>query len=91
MSAHEQKILLGQPIHYTLPDDLRFQSLGQSRGEEIVRLRFSRGDNTILDIPLSAEAVVALADALIALAGAMPNDVKRKLEDLHSEGLRLDP
>jgi len=91
MSGHQQQILLGQPIHYTLPDDLRFQCLGQSQGAEIVRLRFSRGDVTIMDIPLSAETVVALASALSAFAGTIPEDVKRKLEDLHPEGLRLNP
>lgn len=91
MSDHQQQVLLGQPIHYTLPADLRFECLGRSQGAEIVRLRFARGDITIMDIPLSAETVVALADTLTALAGTIPQDVKRKLEELHSQGLRLNP
>jgi len=82
MSAHQQQILLGQPIHYTLPADLRFHSLGLAQGAEIVRLRFCRGDATIMDIPLSEETLVALTDALTALAGTHAKDVKRKLDGL---------
>jgi hypothetical protein len=91
MTAHEQKILLGQPIHYTLPNDLRFQCLGESRGDEVVRLRFSRGDLTVVDIPLTAETLISLAEALTAFAGTIPKNMKQKREDLHSEGLRLNP
>ena len=91
MWAHEQKILMGQPIHYTLPSDLRFQSLARTRGQEAVRLRFGRDEQTIVDIPLSAEAVVALAKALIGLAGTSPDDVKRTLDEFHVDESRVLP
>jgi hypothetical protein len=78
--------LLRQPCHYSLPDDLRFQCLARSRGKEIVRIRFSRGPATILDLPVSAETLAALAHALTPLHG----NVAEELADLQKKGLRLE-
>jgi len=75
MQAHEQHILLGQPIHYTLPADLRFDRLIETPASDSVRLRFTRDAVTIVDIPLSKETLAALAAALSAYSKAKSRDV----------------
>jgi len=75
-----------QPCHYSLPDDLRFQCLARSRGKEIIRIRFARGPATILDLPVSAETLAALARALVPLHG----QVAEELADLQKKGLQLE-
>lgn len=50
-----QEILLSRrDCLYILPDDLMFEGLALPQGTETARIRFSRGRNTLLDIPLSA-------------------------------------
>jgi hypothetical protein len=75
MQAHEQHILLGQPIHYTLPSDLRFDRLVEASASDSVRLRFARDAVTIVDIPLSGETLAALAVALSAYSKTKSQDV----------------
>jgi hypothetical protein len=85
----QERVLLARPCHYSLPDDLRFSGLARPRGTEIVRIRFSRGHATTLDIPVSAETLVELAHALTPLYGSVPEEVKENLADLQKKGLQL--
>jgi len=78
--------LLRQPCHYSLPGDLRFQCLARSRGKEIIRIRYSRGPATALDIPVSAGTLAELARALVPLHGKVPEE----LTDLQKIGLQLE-
>lgn len=86
----QERVLLSRPCHYSLPDDLRFVGLGQSQGREIIRIRFSRGAATILDIPLSAETLCELARTLAPLHGSIPQEVAENLADLQQKGLRVE-
>ena len=76
----------GSPVTTSLPGDLRFQCLARSRGKEIIRIRFSRGPATALDIPVSAETLAELARALVPLHGKVPEE----LTDLQKIGLQLE-
>jgi hypothetical protein len=78
-----QEILLARrDCRYILPDDLMFEGLSPSQGKETVRIRFSRGRNTSLDIPLSAESLAVLVQVMGSLHGTRAEQMPGELERL---------
>ena len=75
--------------HGTLPIGLKFVGLAKSRGVEKVRIRFSLDHDKVLDIPLSAEALSDVVQALSPLHGTPPEAVDEELADLKSKGLQI--
>lgn len=67
---------------YTLPEDLMFEGLARPQDKETARLRFSRGRNTLLDIPLSAESLAVLVQVMSSLHGIIPEKLAGELEYL---------
>jgi len=72
--------------HYDLPIGLEFRGLIRGRGEGIVRIRLGRGHATTLDIPLSAETLAALVQAIGPLHGVPAAEVAQELDLLHQQG-----
>jgi hypothetical protein len=78
-----QDILLSRrDCRYILPDDLMFEGLAHPQGTEIIRIRFSRGRNTLLDIPLSAESLAVLVQVMSSLHGTPAKKMSEELEHL---------
>jgi hypothetical protein len=78
-----QEVLLARrDCRYILPDDLVFEGLAHPQGTETARLRFSRGNNTSLDIPLSAESLALLVQVMGSLHGAPAEQMPEELERL---------
>lgn len=76
-----QKLIeLPLPGSYSLPDGLGFLGLARPRGAETVRIRFGAKPAKILDIPLSADTLAALASALSPLARLASEELQKKLE-----------
>ena len=75
--------------HGSLPIDLKFECLAGSRGVETLRIRFSLGPDRVLDLPLSAETLADLANALTPLHRIPPTKIPEELADLQQKGLRL--
>jgi hypothetical protein len=65
-----------------LPDDLEFAGLVEPQGKEIIRIRFSRGRGTIVDIPLLAETLASLAYVLGPFRGIEPPELADEITDL---------
>jgi hypothetical protein len=83
-----QRIFLARrSCRYILPNDLEFVGLAESKGEEIIRIRFSRGRGITLDLPLSAENLAALAYTLGPLRGIEPAELADEIADLQQKGL----
>jgi hypothetical protein len=84
MSApNSQGILLSQrDCRYILPDDLMFEGLVRPQGREIARIRFSRGRNTSLDIPLSAASLAVLIQVMSSLHGTPAERLPEALDQL---------
>lgn len=53
--------------HYTLEGELAFVDLMPPKGTEAARIRLSVGPASILDLPLSDNALAALSHSLIPL------------------------
>jgi hypothetical protein len=84
--ARQEPVSLLRSIAYFLPDDLMFEGLVVPKGKETVRIRFSRGRGTTLDIPLSAESLALLIQTLGSLHGSTPRDLPAelgRLQDAH--------
>jgi hypothetical protein len=79
-------VSISQPNRYYLPSDLRFAGLIRSRGTEIIRIRFSRGPATVLDLPVSAELLSDLVQALHPLYGTPPEEMNDALGTLQKQG-----
>ena len=79
-NAQPRNLGLLQPGRYNLPTDLRFISLVASQGTEIIRIRFSRGPATILDLPLSAATLADLVQFLCPLHGHTKEEMPEEIE-----------
>jgi len=88
--SERQLPLAARQCRYTLPDDLEFAGLAPSQGREIIRIRFSRGRGTTVDLPLSAETLAALVQPLSSLHGRTPSQLPDELEHLRLCGGVLD-
>jgi len=84
-----QRVLLARPCPYVLPDDLMFECLAAPQGKELIRLRFSRGRGTTIDLPLSANALERLVQEVGLLHGTPAEEMKEELADLQSKGLQI--
>lgn len=67
----------------SLPIGLRFVGLIQTQGIETLRIRFALDHDKLLDLPLSAEALVALVQPLSALRGKGPDEIPDEIESLY--------
>lgn len=80
-------MLLARPVHYDLPDDLKFVGLSPAQGAKTARIRFSRGTGTTLDLPVSGELLSDLVRTLHPLFGQVPDEIHKELDDLLRHGL----
>lgn len=84
-----RRVSLVGPYHYELPSDLVFEGLAAPEGKELVRLRFSRGYGTAIDLPLNAAALERLVQEVGLLHGTPKEDMAQELADLQSKGLQI--
>jgi hypothetical protein len=86
IGTERQLQLAARQCRYNLPEDLEFVGLAAPQGREIIRIRFSRGRGTTLDLPLSAETLAALVQPLSSLHGLTPEKLPDELEHLRLSG-----
>jgi hypothetical protein len=78
-----QEILLARRgCRYILPADLMFEGLARPQGTETIRIRFSRGRNTLLDMPLSAQSLAELVQVMSSLHGTSAEKMADEFEYL---------
>ena len=92
MSSHleDRTLSLGLPGHYRAPDGVAFVNLVVLAGGEKVHIRFSRGPNILLDLPLSAESLEQLIQLLGPLHGIPQQLLPPELETLRKQGAVLE-
>ena len=84
MAMIQEYLPLSRPIRYVTKDDLMFRGLAPSSGREIVRLRFSRPYGAELEIPLQAESLKHLVQAISPLHGKPIQDLAVAVNELSS-------
>ena len=72
-----------------LPIDLKFAGLVALQGVEIIRIRFSLDLDKELDLPLSAETLADLIQALGQLHGRSPATMPEGIADLRARGVPI--
>jgi hypothetical protein len=82
MAKIQEYLSLSRPIRYVTKDDLMFQGLAPSSGREMVRLRFSRPSGAELEIPLQAESLKHLVQAVGALHDTPIQDLAAAVDEL---------
>jgi hypothetical protein len=85
MATIQEYLPLSRRIRYVTKDDLMFRGLASSNGREIVRLRFSRPDGAELEIPLQAESLQHLVQAVGPLHGTPIQDLAAAVNELSSQ------
>lgn len=83
---HLQLNLAMRSCRYTLPDDLRFVTLVRAANGGTTHIRFARGPDTTLDIPLSARTLSALIQATGHMFGTPPDDLPQAVEEYQKQG-----
>jgi hypothetical protein len=78
----ERTLVLLPRTHYHAPDGVRFVNLVVQAGGERVRIRFSRGSDTVLDIPLSGACLEKLIQLLGPLQGTPQELVSAEMNAL---------
>ena len=86
----DRTLSLGLPGYYRTPDGVEFANLVVQKGGETARIRFSRGPNISLDLPLSAENLAVLARLLAPFAQIPAQSMPAALEHLRQTGEVLD-
>lgn len=75
------------PGRYSLPADLEFAGLFLPKGEGILRIRFHRGADKSLEIPLSEASLSGLIRALSVFRLVLPADLPDDIQHQHQLGL----
>jgi len=86
---YRRLVLLHPPGPLRLPDDLTFQNLVRSPDTKTIRIRFSQAPATTLDLPLTAESLIALVAALSPLFGAAVADLPDEFDRMEKQSVIL--
>ena len=85
----DRTLKLEARTHYWMPEGVKYVNLVVQGGGEKVHIRFSRGPDTILDIPLSAEDLVRLVPILCSFRDTDPSQWAAELDLLRRQGAVL--